>query len=547
MEKTNPSHVNTRAILSSQAAEAESSDSSIQAEVRTKQRKRKSVEQGEGSRAERAAKRKTTGKNPCTDEGETVEKQQKMWNTRMSPKIVAEFVQQLTNEQKRAVEEIGFGGILHLQLTKSEGPLMKYLIRQFDVYRSAIRLEGGELLLIEEDDVQRTLGIPQGSNVVEEATRFEHMAKDGDSAAYANLVASWRERWGIDGKSPITTSMPVQILKRGDHGDMFKRDFVLFIVSAMLCGHQDRCCNFRILKSLIDLDQIKTYNWCAYTHKSMVDSIQSFQKNDKQFFTGPVAFILLVYFDRVQFKGMRVDRTYPTIVGWSAELARKRVKEENKAGSFGRGTVLPRISKPTDIAAATSRQNDQPPVAALNIPSSSVDKVAGILQKLASTVGEFGEAMAEIGKQGAPVNVMRKTFSGLSNMLNVASTIEATATPTSSQLDDIFFGSESLTMAVDALVEAFEKTRKQMDPNAPSFDLGLSQATQPSDQLDAPTFDLGLSPSPPPAQQQEGDLGVTPPPQPTQQQHKDKEQQQEKEKEKEKEQEIEDAGGGTGD
>nr|GMD15499.1 uncharacterized protein LOC109158392 [Ipomoea batatas] len=83
---------------------------------------------------------------------------------------------------------------------------------------------------------------------------------------------------------------------------------------------------------------------------------------------------------------MRVNRTYPTIVGWSAELARKRVREENKAGSFGRGTVLPRIAKPADIAAATSGQTDQPPVAALNIPSSSVDKVAGILQKLASTI-----------------------------------------------------------------------------------------------------------------------------------------------------------------
>nr|GLL41833.1 uncharacterized protein LOC109158392 [Ipomoea trifida] len=170
----------------------------------------------------------------------------------------------------------------------------------------------------------------------------------------------------------------------------------------------------------------------------------------------------LVYFDRVQFKGMRVNRTYPTIVGWSAELARKRVREENKAGSFGRGTVLPRISKPADIAAATSGQTDQPTVAALNIPSSSVDKVAGILQKLASTVGEFGEAMAEIGKQGAPVNVMRKTFSGLSNMLNVASTIEATATPTSSQLDDIFFGSESFTTAVDAL-NFYERMTYEID------------------------------------------------------------------------------------
>nr|GMC95912.1 uncharacterized protein LOC109158392 [Ipomoea batatas] len=60
--------------------------------------------------------------------------------------------------------------------------------------------------------------------------------------------------------------------------------------------------------------------------------------------------------------------------------------------------------------------------------------------------------MAEIGKQGAPVNVMRKTFSGLSNMLNVASTIEAISTPTSSQLDDICFCSESFTTAVDALI-----------------------------------------------------------------------------------------------
>lgn len=43
MEKKNPSRVNkevrkTRAMLSSQAAEAATSDSSIQAEVRTKQR-----------------------------------------------------------------------------------------------------------------------------------------------------------------------------------------------------------------------------------------------------------------------------------------------------------------------------------------------------------------------------------------------------------------------------------------------------------------------------------------------------------------------------
>nr|GMC64328.1 uncharacterized protein LOC109191246 [Ipomoea batatas] len=150
----------------------------------------------------------------------------------------------------------------------------------------------------------------------------------------------------------------------------------------------------------------------------------------------------LVYFDRVQYRGMRVNKTYPTIVGWTAELAKKRIREENKSKAFVRGKVIPRIAKPAAVAVATSRQNVEAPISAeptVNVPPSSVDRVAEVLQKLASTVAEFGEVMADIGKQGTPVNVMRKTFSGISNMLNVASTMKAPSTPTASQLDDIFY------------------------------------------------------------------------------------------------------------
>nr|GMD74778.1 probable beta-glucosidase F [Ipomoea batatas] len=79
----------------------------------------------------------------------------------------------------------------------------------------------------------------------------------------------------------------------------------------------------------------------------------------------------LVYFDRVQFKEMKVNRTYPTIVGWTAELANKKIKEENK------------IAKPADVVAAIFGQNVQAPVGVeptVNVPPSSVDRVAAILQ-----------------------------------------------------------------------------------------------------------------------------------------------------------------------
>nr|GMD76360.1 Calcium-dependent protein kinase 1 [Ipomoea batatas] len=139
-------------------------------------------------------------------------------------------------------------------------------------------------------------------------------------------------------------------------------------------------------------------------------------------------------------------------VAFSSETER----EENKYGAFGRGTVVPRIAKPAVVAAATFGQNVEAPVGAeptVNVSPSSVDRVTGILQKVASTVAEFGKVMADIGKQRAPVNVMRKTFSGISNTLNVASTMEAPSTPTASQLDDIFYGSETFTTAVDALLQ----------------------------------------------------------------------------------------------
>lgn len=58
-------------------------------------------------------------------------------------------------------------------------------------------------------------------------------------------------------------------------------------------------------------------------------------------------------------------------------------------------------------------------------------------------------------------------------MLNVADTIEAPLSPTPLQLDDIFYGRETFIAAVDAHVEAFEKTRKQMAPNDSTFNLGL--------------------------------------------------------------------------
>ncbi|XP_019197375.1 PREDICTED: uncharacterized protein LOC109191246 [Ipomoea nil] len=397
------------------------------------------------------------------------------FSTRMGPRVMHQLVKRLSEQQKQAVTDIGFESILRLQLNTCESQLVQYLVHAFDVFKCDLIFEG-ETLHLAERDIECTLGIPRGVNEVEEAPKYE----ENGNAEYVALLRTWRQRWGIQKGSPITTRMGDAIIQRGDYGDEFKRDFMVLLVSSMLRGFQTRYCNYRILNSLINVGEIKNYNWCSYTYKFLIKSIDKYRKKSGRLFTGAVTFLLLFYVDRVQFKGMRVIRTHPTILSWTTKLLRKRVDAEKNSGGFGKGKVIPRMKRPTTVRNVSALPSSSAQVVpTISVPSSSIDRVTQVLQRLAADVIEFGEAMTEVGREGAPAEVIKKTFSGISNMISVAGTMQAAPTPTASQLDDIFFGQESFTAAVDALVEAFQKTTKQMEIEPPSFDLGISLTPAP--------------------------------------------------------------------
>ena len=66
--------------------------------------------------------------------------------------------------------------------------------------------------------------------------------------------------------SPKVEKMVDQILQRGDHGDEFKRDFVLNIISICIVGRMNDDCFFITLQSFVDVNQIVKYNWCAFSY-----------------------------------------------------------------------------------------------------------------------------------------------------------------------------------------------------------------------------------------------------------------------------------------
>ncbi|KAK9751058.1 hypothetical protein RND81_02G238600 [Saponaria officinalis] len=51
---------------------------------------------------------------------------------------------------------------------------------------------------------------------------------------------------------------------------------------------------------------------------------------------------VLCYLDRFDFELREFERTFPILEGWTDERVKARLKSEEKAGGFGKGSVVPR-------------------------------------------------------------------------------------------------------------------------------------------------------------------------------------------------------------
>nr|GLL29931.1 uncharacterized protein LOC109153584 [Ipomoea trifida] len=122
----------------------------------------------------------------------------------------------------------------------------------------------------------------------------------------------------------------------------------------------------------------------------------------------------------------------------------------------------------------------------------SLKKVTSVLRKMADTVVEFGEVMAEIGNSRTGGGIIKRTFENIAEMINGVSSSQP---PQQEGLldDDDIFNQPSFLDAVSALEQAFLQTRKNYaaQPEQPT-------TSQSQHHIQTPTFDLGV-PSPQPA------------------------------------------------
>ncbi|KAL3613475.1 hypothetical protein CASFOL_042738 [Castilleja foliolosa] len=254
-------------------------------------------------------------------------------------------IKNLNEEQRISVEEMGFGGLMKLRTSGNIPQLITYLLEKFNWSRCSFKFDKFSEMFLDEGDVESIFDLPRGQKSVLEA--LERIDDDD----YSTLVDDYKKRWNVRDAGALTTTMSSEMLNRQDSGDDFKRDFIVLVHTALFRSHQGRKANYKILKVLNDLNDLKNYNWCYYLIECLISTVKKWRTSESKhkFFAGPGLFMMLCYVDRMEFMQRKENsREFPVCSNWKSCDIMTRVKYEIELGGLGQGKVVERLKRPTE-------------------------------------------------------------------------------------------------------------------------------------------------------------------------------------------------------
>ncbi|XP_074290796.1 uncharacterized protein LOC141617493 [Silene latifolia] len=186
--------------------------------------------------------------------------------TKCRPNKLFELICELNDEQKKAVEEIGFGGLLHLKLIK-EIPrgIVELLIKAFKPTSYMFRAKKIEFLLSKADVHDVFLLSRVGARVQKPMTGNCKVTADDE------LKVEWRRKFGLESKAnPIKLNIVHdRLMSCNESGDDFKKLFVLYSMSIFLAPTTNYTLDLKLLRAVEDVANIKNSDWSLYVFEAV--------------------------------------------------------------------------------------------------------------------------------------------------------------------------------------------------------------------------------------------------------------------------------------
>ncbi|KAK9669191.1 hypothetical protein RND81_13G114900 [Saponaria officinalis] len=266
-------------------------------------------------------------------------------------KTLVKIIQNLTEEQRAAVVDIGFGGLLELKIEAIPMSIVPMIVNYFEHNSYMLKPTITKEFLLSKYDV---FCLPkEGDRVQLTATGNSKQSQED------NLKNEWRLKFGVEGNSNgiKMNELANRLMECRESGDKFKKMFVVYSMSSFLAPVANYFVDFKLLRAVEDVNRIRHMDWCSYIFDQVVESVRKVKKGNT-FFCGCTLFLIISYFHRIEYRGQPMPHSIPLIKHWTEEMFNERAKAESDTGCLGSGLVA-RITFPICLQSTDKRDGKQ--------------------------------------------------------------------------------------------------------------------------------------------------------------------------------------------
>ncbi|KAJ1275307.1 hypothetical protein BS78_05G126000 [Paspalum vaginatum] len=182
--------------------------------------------------------------------------------SRCSPAGLSDIIDALDDQRLELVNEMGFKGLEKLKIEKTNRPLGAWLLSNFDPISGCINAGTTSELKLTCQDINLVLGIPwEGKDIVpasqkEVATMKQYLCHVFQKKLFDQITIHAIQR--ILYRRPSGQMSPDEVVQ-------FKTAFIIYAVTKLLAPLS--LCNYissHYMKPLVDIDNIKNYNWANF-------------------------------------------------------------------------------------------------------------------------------------------------------------------------------------------------------------------------------------------------------------------------------------------
>lgn len=246
-------------------------------------------------------------------------------STRMKPGRICEAAAGLSPEQREAVEKMGLGTLLRINMDNLPGLLNYYLLDSY--YDASDRL------------ILQNTAILVTKQLISEIMGFEPSGLDFNSLPSCEktnpILKEWKSQFP---DKKYSSEAYLDLIKRTKEDTlMFRLNFLTLFINTFIESMPMGTCQIKVVNKLILLDDYSKIDWCGY----MLDSLRTRKSKWKRdyktsYYTGPMTLLLLIYVYSMKYETIPLNKRPPFIVRVTTKILTAVENFEINSGGFGK-------------------------------------------------------------------------------------------------------------------------------------------------------------------------------------------------------------------